>query len=98
MTKKIVKGAHEWKKGSRDGEYSCKQSTIGEGLGEQCNKGEYLICMLHFDLLNANRVPENAFDIVPDFSNENLVSKNGILGLPNFLNMAPALSCQYRSN
>jgi hypothetical protein len=28
---------------------------------EQCNKGEHLICMLHFDFLNANLVPTNAF-------------------------------------
>jgi hypothetical protein len=25
-----------------------KQSNIGEGLGEQCNKGEHLICALHY--------------------------------------------------
>jgi hypothetical protein len=48
-------------KGSRDGEYLWKQSNIGEGLGEQCNKGEHLICTLHFDFLNANLVSKNAF-------------------------------------
>jgi hypothetical protein len=41
----------ESKKGPRDGECLWKQSNIGEGLGEQCNKEEHLICSLHFDFL-----------------------------------------------
>jgi hypothetical protein len=48
-------------KGSRDWECLWKQSNIDEGLGEQCNKEEHLICLLHFDFLNANLVPKNAF-------------------------------------
>jgi hypothetical protein len=72
----------EWTKGSRAGECLWKQSNINERLGEQCIKGEHLICTLRFDFLNANLVPKTPLDIVPDFSNENLVSKNGILGLP----------------
>jgi hypothetical protein len=59
-----------------------KQSNIGEGLGKQCNKGVHLICTLHFDFLNANLVRKTPLGIVPDFSNQNWVLKNGILGLP----------------
>jgi hypothetical protein len=32
-----------------------------KALAEQCNKREHLICMLHFDFLNANLVPKHAF-------------------------------------
>jgi hypothetical protein len=33
MIKKIGKGAHQWRKGSRDGKCLWKQSNIGKGLG-----------------------------------------------------------------
>jgi hypothetical protein len=82
MTKKITKGAHEWTKEPRDGECLWKQSNIGEGLGEQCNKGEYSICTLRFDFLNEIWCQKTPLGIVLDFSNKNLVSKNGILALP----------------
>jgi hypothetical protein len=41
-----------------------------------------LICTLHFDFFNPNLVPKKPLGIVPDFLNENLVSQNVILGLP----------------
>jgi hypothetical protein len=56
-----------------------RNRTSVKAWGEQCNKGEYLICTFHFDFLNANLMPKNALGILPDFSNENLVSKNGVL-------------------
>jgi hypothetical protein len=51
----------EPRKGSRDGECLWKQFNIGKGLGEKDNKEGHLICSLHFDFLNANLVPKNAF-------------------------------------
>jgi hypothetical protein len=37
--------------------------TSVKGWGEQCNKGEYLICTLHFDFLNAILVPKTPLGI-----------------------------------
>jgi hypothetical protein len=56
--------------------------TSMKAWGEQCNQEEHLICTLHFNFLNANFVTKMLLGIVPEFSNENLVLKNGILGLP----------------
>jgi hypothetical protein len=35
--------------------------TSVKAWGERCNEGEHLIFTLHFDFLNANLVPKNAF-------------------------------------
>jgi hypothetical protein len=56
--------------------------TLVKAWEQQRNKGDHLICTLHFDFLNANLVTKTPLGIVPDFSNENLASKNGILDLP----------------
>jgi hypothetical protein len=58
--------------------------TSMEAWGKQGNKGEHLICSLYFDFLNANWFQKTPLGIVPDFSNEDLLSKNGIFGLQVF--------------
>jgi hypothetical protein len=69
----------------RQGNVCGSNRTSAKAQAEQCNKGEHLICTLHFDFLNANLVPKTSLGIVPDFLNEKFSVEKRDLGSPQYL-------------